>query len=179
MRGSFSGPAGGHDKFFATFAVLGSALGNLDQAPRLVELLRRARLENIQYLELQAGPAMDTLEQVRTAALATDTPEEISRRLKPQIDAYIAAAAKELDRWEREVADKLGPGPRADVRYLISAYRLDSDARVMATWAAAFEQMKVDRRVVGVNLLGPEDHPLSQDGFERQMRILDGLWRQH
>lgn len=177
MRGPFSGPAGGHDKFFATFAVLGSALGNLDQAPRLVELLRRARIENIQYLELQAGPAMETLEQVRAAALPTDTPDEIARRLKPQIDAYIAAATKELDRWEREVADKLGPGPRTDVRYLIPAYRLDSDARIMATWAAAFAQMKADRRVVGVNLLGPEDHPLSQDGFERQMRILDGLWR--
>lgn len=177
MRGPFVGPTGGHDKFFQTFGVLGSALPNLDLAPRLVEILRRARLENIQYLELQAGPADEVLERVKAAALVTDTPEELPRRLKPQIDAYIVAATKELDRWEREAADKVGPDRRTDVRYLITAFRTDTDPRIMATWAAGFAQMKADRRVVGVNLAGLEDHPLSQDGFERQMRILDGLWR--
>ena len=178
MRGPVSGPAGGHDRFFQTFGVLVSAMPNRDPAPLLVEIVRRARLQNMQYLELQAGPAPQVLERVRAAALVTDTPEELPRRLKPILEAYVIAAKEELDRWEREVADKAGLDRPVEVRYQIPAYRLDTDARVMANWTAGFMLMKADPRVVGVNLLAPEDHPLSQDGFEGQMRILDRLWRQ-
>ncbi len=177
MRGPFTGPAGGHDEFFRTFGILGSAVPKLDLAWLLVEMSRRARLQNIQYLELMAGPAGDAMEKVRSAALATDTPEEMPRRIKPLIDDYVTAARAELDRWEREVADKAALDRPVAVRYLIAAPRTDTDARIMATWTAGFSLMRVDPRVVGVNLLAPEDHPIAQDGFDRQMRILDGLWQ--
>ena len=178
MRGPVTGPAGGHDQFFRTFGILGTALPKPDLASRLVETSRRARLQNVQYLELMAGPGRDAMERVRSAALATDTPEELPRRLKPLIDEYVTAARQDLDLWEREVTDKAGLDRPVVVRYLIAAARTDTDARIMATWAAGFSLMQVDPRVVGVNLLAPEDHPASQDGFERQMRILDALWRQ-
>jgi len=178
MRGPFTGPAGGHDQFFRTFGILGTAVPNLDLASLLVEMSRRARLQNVQYLELMAGPGREGMERVKSAALATDTPEELPRRLKPLIDDYVTAAKQDLDRWEREVADKAGLDRPVAVRYLIAAARTDTDARIMATWAAGFSLMQVDPRVVGVNLLAPEDHPIAQEGFERQMRILDGLWGQ-
>ena len=185
MRGPVSGPAGGHDHFFRTFGILGTAMPNPDLPQRLVEIVSRARLQRIQYLELMAGPAFSALERVRSAALPTDTPEELPRRLKPLIDAYVVAAAADLDRWEREVEDQLGFSPRAatpdapvNVRYLIPASRIETDARIMATWAAGFALVKADTRIVGVNFLAPEDHPVSQEGFERHMRILDGLWKQ-
>jgi adenosine deaminase len=178
MRGPIEGPAGGHDRFFQTFGVLGSAIAGLDMVEPLVEIVRRARLQNLQYLELQAGIAPQALERVRAAALVTDTPEELPRRLKPQIDDYIVAAREQLDRWEREVADKVGPGPAVEIRYLITAIRTDTDAQLTATVAAGFALSRADRRVVGINLAGPEDHPIAREGFERHMRILDGLWRQ-
>jgi len=178
IRGPVIGPTGGHDQFFRAFGVLATAVPNVDRAAPLVAVARRARLQNVQYLELMAGPARDAMERVRSAALVSDTPEGLPRRLKPLIDAYIAAATEELDRWTREVADKGGLDRPVEIRYLIAAARTDTDARIMATWAAGFSLMKVDPRVVGVNFLAPEDHPISQDGFDRQMRMLDGLWKQ-
>src|SRR5436190_20146026 len=56
MRAPIGGPAGGHDHFFDTFGVLDTATAGLDPALHLVDLVRRARLQNIQYLELMATP---------------------------------------------------------------------------------------------------------------------------
>lgn len=178
MRGPVSGPAGGHDKFFQTFGVMSSAQVGLDLAQALVEIVRRMRLQNVQYVELMPDLAGQALEGVKAAALVADTPEELPRRLKPQIDAYVAAARTELDRWEHAVAEQVGSDRRPEIRYLIMALRMETDARIMANWAAGFALMKADPRVVGVNFAGPEDHPISQNGFERHMRILDALWRQ-
>src|SRR5437868_6916318 len=94
------------------------------------------------------------------------------------------AARRPARRRDREVAAKVGVSPPLSapdrpitVRYLISGFRLDPDERVFATWAAAFALMKVDPRVVGVNLVAPEDHPLAAERFDAQMRLLDFLWR--
>jgi hypothetical protein len=177
MRGARGGPAD-HDHFFRTFGIVDTATPNADVALQLVDLARRARLQNIQYLELMAGPGRQAMERVRAAALASDTPAELPRRLAPLIDAYVAAARDELDRWDREIAARAGLDRPLAIRYLVPAVRTDTDARILAAWAAAFSLVKADPRVVGVNFLAPEDHPLSQDGFERHMQILDGLWRQ-
>ena len=61
-------------------------------------------------------------------------------------------------------------GPKAHIRYLESAGRLAPDDRIFAVWAAALSLMKRDPRMVGVNLVAPEDHPLAREGFDRQMR---------
>src|SRR5262249_14853777 len=76
MRGAFSGAAGGHDHFFSTFGVRGSAWQKTPFEEALAGIVRRARLQNIQYLELMAGPAGDAMERVLEAAAATDTPEQ-------------------------------------------------------------------------------------------------------
>ena len=176
MRGSVTGPAGGHDHFFQTFGFIGNAMPDRDPATRLLEIVRRARIQNIQYLKLMANPGGAAMEQIRAATQATDTPGTLLLRLKPQIDDYITAAKADLDRWEKAVADA-GPGRPVTLRYLRTAYRTESDARIMATWVAAFALMKADSRVVGVNFAAPEDHPISQDGFAGHMRILDAAWR--
>jgi adenosine deaminase len=178
MRGPIKGPAGGHDKFFQTFGALGSAIPHPDMAQLLVEVVHRARLQNIQYLELQAGPGSLALERVKAAALVTDAPEELLRRLQPQIDGFVVAAKEELDRWEREVTDKAKLDQPVEIRYQMTAFRTDPDARIMATLAAGFALIRADPRVVGVNFAGPEDHPIAQEAFDRQMRIVDALWRQ-
>jgi adenosine deaminase len=184
MRGATTGPAGGHDHFFRTFGIRNSAWRGTPFEEALASVVRRARLQNLQYLELMAEPAGDAMERVVAAASASDTPEQALERLKPLIDAYVTAARADLDQRDREVAAKVGVTPplsAADrpitARYLISAFRLDPDERVFATWAAAFALMKVDSRVVGVNLVAPEDHPLAAERFDSQMRLLDFLWR--
>ena len=178
MRGAVTGPAGGHDHFFRTFDFIGKVMPDRDPATRLVEIVRRARLQNIQYLELMANPGSSAMERVRAATLPTDTAGDVLRRLGPQIDEYIAAAKADLDRWEGAVAEALGPGRPVTLRYLRTAFRIEADPRILATWVAAFALMKAEPRMVGVNFAAPEDHPVSQDGFERHMRLLDDAWRQ-
>src|SRR5262249_12495449 len=63
------------------------------------------------------------------------------------------------------------------VRYLVTAIRTQPDERIFATWAAGFALMRADPRLVGVNFAAPEDHPIAREGFERQMRLLDFLWK--
>jgi hypothetical protein len=176
MRGATAGPAGGHDHFFRTFGIAGTSLSGADVAEFLAEIVRRARQQNMQYLELMTNPAPAELDRFRNAATKDDTPETVMTRLKPELDAYVTAARAELDRWERALASSTGADRPVTVRYLRYAIRTDPDPKIMATWLSAFVLMKADPRVVGVNFAAPEDHPIAQGGFERHMKILDGLW---
>jgi hypothetical protein len=150
----------------------------------LTPIARRAKLQNMQYLELMATPGGEALARVRSAASASDSPEQAMERLKPSLDAYVLAARQELDEWDEQVARaaQLPPplsaaGGPLTVRYLVTAYRINPDEQVFATFAAAFALMRADRRVVGVNLAAAEDAPLAITHFDAQMRGLDFLWR--
>jgi adenosine deaminase len=183
-RGAAPGPAGGHDHFFRAFNPLLSAWNKASDAEAIASVVRRARRQNIQYLELMNSPGGEALGRVQSAAPVDASPAEALEKIKPRIDDYVASARAELDAWDREVAAQVGVPPPlsgADrpitVRYLVSAFRLQPDARVFATWAAAFALMRADPRVVGVNLVAPEDDPRAQERFDPQMRLLDFLWR--
>jgi adenosine deaminase len=183
-RGHYQGAAGGHDHFFRTFNIRGSAWQKTPFQEALAGLVRRARLQNIQYLELMADPGGEALDRVIEAASAADTPEQALTRLKPRIDEYVTAAKAEMDRRDQEVPQKVGfssslssPNSPVTVRYLTSASRLAPNEENLAVWAAAFSLMRVDRRLVGVNFVAPEDHPIARERFEEQMRLLDFLWR--
>jgi adenosine deaminase len=183
-RGHYQGPAGGHDHFFRTFGFRNSGWSKTPFEEALAGLVRRARLQNIQYLELMADPGGDAMDRVIEAASAAETPEQALARLKPQIDAYVATGKAELDQRDRDVSQKVGfstPLSSAEspvtVRYLSSAFRLAPTHEILAVWASAFSLMRVDRRLVGVNLVAPEDHPIAGERFDEQMRLLDFLWR--
>lgn len=185
MRGPYSGPAGGHDHFFRTFGIYSTGLRGRDRAEHLVEIVRRARLQNMQYLELMTNPAPAALGELLDAAQPADTPKTVLQRLGPQIETYVKAARADLDRWDRFASGQLGYSPHrvgpdspVTVRYQFPVSRLVADQELVVAWAAGFRLMQADPRVVGVNILGAEDHPTSREGFDRHMRILDGLYRQ-
>jgi adenosine deaminase len=184
MRGTRPGPAGGHDHFFASFTPAGSARSGVPPEELLAPVLRRARQQQVQYLEIMAPVGSAALDRVTAAATAGVPPEQLLARLQPLIDAYVTAARAELDRWDAALQHALGlPAPPTTaggpitVRYLVTAYRVAPPEHVFATFAAAFALMRVDRRVVGANLASPEDHPVALQQFDRHMRDLDLLWR--
>jgi adenosine deaminase len=184
MRGAYRGAAGGHDHFFRTFGIFGTAFGSTPVEDVLGPIVHRARLQNLQYLELMHNPGDSTLARVRAAAGPTDTPERMLARVRPLLGDYVRAARAELDTWDRVVSRQLGlplPLSAADqpitVRYQVAASRLAPDENILATWAAGFALMRADPRVVGVNLLAPEDHPIARERFGGQMRILNYLWQ--
>jgi adenosine deaminase len=183
-RGYAPGPAGGHDHFFDAFGPLNSPWSKASGAEALASVVRRARLQNLQYLELMMDPGGEALGRVMSAAPVDASPAEMLEKLKPRMDDYVTAAKAEMDEWDREVARQIRMAPplsAADrpitVRYLVTAYRTQPDRTIFAKWAAAFALMRADRRLVGVNFAAPEDDPTSQARFDPQMQLLDFLWR--
>ena len=63
------------------------------------------------------------------------------------------------------------------VRYIVAASRLAPDGDFFTRLASGMALMKADKRVVGVNILAPEDHPYARMHFHEQMRLLDALWK--
>jgi hypothetical protein len=179
-----NGPAGGHDHFFRAFGPLGSALQGTSEVEGIAGGVREARLQNIQYLELMQGPGGRAMGPLLAAAAPDGSPEQWMEKLQPLLGSFVTAARGELDAWDQAVAAEPGAAgllSAADrpvtVRYLVTAIRTQPDERIFATWAAAFALMRADPRVVGVNFAAPEDHPVAREGLERQMRLLDFLWR--
>jgi adenosine deaminase len=184
MRGWKPAVESGHDHFFRTFGIVGSARHGMAVAAALAEVAGRARDQNMQYLELMFAPGGGALGAVLTDSPSVEDPEKALQALQPKLATYVTAARAQMDTLDLDVARRLGfagaltsAASPVTVRYLISAGRLAPDAEIFALWAAAFTLMKADRRVVGVNLVQPEDHPIARTRFDGQMRLLDFLWR--
>lgn len=181
MRG-WNPAVDGHDLFFATFTHLGAPSYTTEDA--LVEVIRRAKAQNEQYMELMTG--VGTSEASR--ALMRDLPavEDLASAFKavePRLAPYVAAVKSNLDRRDALLAQRLGtPSPTKlaapfGIRYIIQLNRLVDMPTFFVTAAAAMAVVKVDPRVVSLNMVAPEDHPQSLAHFEEQMRVLDFLWK--
>jgi Adenosine deaminase len=64
------------------------------------------------------------------------------------------------------------------VRYLQQTTRTKSPVEVFAQFVYAFELAKVEPRVVGINLVAPEDHPVALRDYTLQMEMLKFLHSQ-
>ncbi|HWA82177.1 MAG TPA: hypothetical protein VG820_01995 [Fimbriimonadaceae bacterium] len=181
MRGENS-TVDGHDLFFATFSHLGAPSYTTEDA--LVEVIRRAKAQNEQYMELMTGvaPSSANAELVKDLP-AVDDLEAAYRAIQPRLGPYVAAVRANLDARDAKLAQRLGtPSPTRlaspfGVRYIIQLYRLGDNPTFFATAAAAMAVTKADPRVVALNMVGPEDHPQSLMHFDDQMRMLDFLWK--
>ncbi|HVT13157.1 MAG TPA: hypothetical protein VHE55_12910 [Fimbriimonadaceae bacterium] len=181
MRG-WNPSVDGHDLFFATFSHLGAPSYTAEDA--LIEVIRRAKAQNEQYMELMTGvaPSSANAELVKDLP-AVDDLESAFQAVEPRLAPYVAAVKANLDRRDAKLAERLGtPSPTRlaspfGIRYIIQLYRLSDDPTFFVTAAAAMAVIKADPRVVALNMVGPEDHPQSLMHFDEQMKILDFLWK--
>ncbi len=183
MRG-FVPSAGitGHDQFFATFARFGG-LGKQHTGDWLDEVATRAARQNEQYLEV-----MDTPDSKAAEALAEKlgyTPDFRAYRealLAGGLDASVVTARAALTEAEnkRKALEHCGepgalPACAVQVRFLFQALREQPPADVFAQFVFAFELAKADGRIVGLNLVQPEDGYISMRDYTLQMSMLDAL----
>lgn len=168
-----------HRRFFSSFdrfrIVSRKRVGDMLAAVRAI-----AAGEHTAYLELihvpQAGRDLPDL----PAALGDGHDfAAMAATLAPLLPAAVASARAELDRDEARAASLLGcagpapqPGCAVELRYQVSATRSQAPDRVFATMAFAFALAQADPRCVGVNLLGPEHHPLALRDYDLHMRML-------
>ena len=172
----------GHDHFFATFGRFG--ISPRRTGDMLAEVSSRAAAERVSYLELMltadggqsaslgtaAGWTPD-LPAFRQALLGKGFARDVVGLVKGRLDA--------AEGRQRELLGCGGASPdagcRVTIRYIFQVSRAAEPEAVFAQILAGFETAAADQRVVGINLVQPEDDPVAVRDFRLQMSMLDYL----
>lgn len=182
MRDFVPGAESGHDHFFASFGKFGAAtsrrLGDM-----LAEATTRAAADHVDYLELMESPGMGAARQLGAKHGWRDDLDALRGELMADGMADIVAAARrDVDAGESRMRTLLGcagaappPACQVTVRYLAQVIRTFTPAQVFAQSVLAFELARSDPRFVGLNLVAPEDDPVTLRDYDTQMRLLGFL----
>jgi adenosine deaminase len=172
----------GHDHFFATFERFGPSSRKTGEM--LAEVSSRAAAEHVSYLELMLTPdggqsaALGTaagwnpdLPAFRQALLGKGFAREIVELVKARLDSAEARQRQLLGCGSASP----DPGCLVTLRYIFQVPRAAEPEAVFAQILAGFETAAADARVVGLNLVQPEDDPVAVRDFRLQMSMLDYL----
>lgn len=183
---SFAGQSG-HDQFFSAFAgfdLISSAKSRQDDM--VAEVANQAASQKVSYLELMLTTQGSSVRQLGRSVGWTGNLAQMQQKLRDRgLRKLVAQGSQELAELGRQVPITLGcgtaaaqPGCRVTVRYLQQTTRTKSPAEVFAQFLYAFELAKIDPRVVGINLVAPEDHPVALRDYTLQMEMLKFLRRE-
>ncbi len=172
----------GHDHFFDTFGKFWPAsFGHMGEM--LAEAVSRAGHEHVSYIEFMHSP-----DNLGIAAFAAgmgwngDMAAQRQRLVDKGIAQQIASARKAIDEAESKMRSMLrcgssnaDPGCGVTVRYLYEIHRGLGRDQVFAEMVAGFEIASADPRVVGINLVMPEDGYVEMHDFHLHMQMVDFL----
>jgi hypothetical protein len=182
MRDFVPGAESGHDHFFASFGKFGAAtskrLGDM-----LAEAATRAAADQVGYLELMESPGMGAARQLGARHPWRDDLDALRNELlQDGMSDIVTAARRDIDAGEARMRAVLGcastappPACRVTIRYLAQVIRTFTPAQVFAQSVLAFELVRSDPRFVGLNLVAPEDDPVTLRDYDTQMRLLGFL----
>lgn len=172
----------GHDHFFASFDKF-SAVAVTHTGDMLAEAAERAAEDRVTYLELMFAPDGD--QATRLGARIGWNPDFAQMRhrlLASGLPQVTASARKSLDEDEARMRQDLHcgtpdarPGCQVTVRYLYQVLRGLPPEQVFAQILTGFELAQADPRVVGLNLVMPEDWYVPMRDFRLHMKMIDYL----
>jgi adenosine deaminase len=182
MRQFVPGSESGHDHFFATFGKFGPAT-NGHTAEMLAEARSRAAAGHLQYMETMFNPDGGAAAHLGASLGWNDDLSKLrDQLLAGGLVKIVADASKFLDDTEKKEQEELrcgqphsDPGCNVQARYLYQVARGLPKEVVFAQILAGFEMASKDPRVVGLNLVMPEDAYLPIHDFNLHMRMLDFL----
>ena len=195
MRNWERGRESGHDHFFATFFKFDLPFQN-HIGEEIAGALQHASADHIQYVEL-----MHTIDGMRSAELGakvgwnSDLGLMHEKLLSAGLRELIPLARKEIENADVMAQERLGcdwtlasahndrvtdteklremkPGCEVQVRYLYQVLRGLPPEQVFAQIAMGFELASVDPRVVGLNLVMPEDWYVPRHDFTLHMAMM-------
>ncbi len=173
----------GHDHFFNTFGLIGAA-GDGRLGDMLAEAATRAADDRVAYLELMLTPERSSVTLARTlhwngkdfAALRDSL---LALKFHDRVLAEARATYDSAEARERRLLGCAGadrqPGCGVEIRYLYQVSRARPAAEVFAQILAGFEVASADGRVVGLNLVQPEDALLAMRDYDLHMRMIQFL----
>lgn len=169
----------GHDHFFATFGKFGPAKER--EAAMLAEVKRRAADQNELYLELMRSHYPDQFWKI---AKDMEYDGDAGAALKRLRATGIFETVPDMLRQVREVdsaADQLlieqgrADAARVQVRWINQVVRVLPLGNVFAQIAYSFALCAEGDHVVALNLVAPEDNPVSMADYRKHMRIIRDL----
>lgn len=177
--GAGGAAASGHDQFFSTFGRFAtSAVGNMGQ---MIAVTREyAAADRVSYVESSANPnAMRAFAVAGQADWDGDF-ERSLERLRPGLPAMVAEVGREMDAALAEadrrqgctpdIAAKTGPC-QVMLGFQPFVERAQPPGFVFAQMLAAFALVEANPRFVGVNIVNPEDDPISLADYSLHMRM--------
>lgn len=182
MRNPAPSGLSGHDLFFDSFGKFGAATRKRD-GDMLAEVASRASAGHVSYLELMTTPASaETFKVAAKAGWNDDFSKMRAALLELGLPAAVKAAASQLSAAtarQRELlrcdTPQAAAGCAVTVRYLYQVLRGLPKEIVFAQMLVGFELAQADARVVGLNLVMPEDALVPMRDFSLHMRLLDYL----
>lgn len=170
----------GHDNFFATFDRFDLVTDN-NAGKMLAKIQREAGRTNAVYLELMKSYFPPELWKAATTAGWDGNADATLARLRQTgVFDTIPATRKRISDVEAKAAALVAgtSGANVTVRWLEQCIRSLPPQYVFAQFAYAFALCQADPRVVGFNLVAPEDNPVSMRDYSLHMDMIQAL-RKH
>jgi adenosine deaminase len=178
MRNFVPGRESGHDHFFAAFAKFGP--GRAERTgPILAEVIQRAADENESYLELMALNANAANSAGTAAGFNSDFEATKSKLMASGLPQAVVAMRNQIDQLEKARNQALSCGSQPDspacrvtVGYICQILRESPPQQAFAQILAATMLASEDPRVVGINMVQPEDGLISMRDYHLQMQMV-------
>ena len=170
----------GHDQFFATFGRFGAVTGGRRTGDMLAEEARIAADDRVAYVETMLTPDGASARLARVFGWHDDMArlrrELLDSGFVRQVLADARATYDSAEAREKQLlgcgTPQAGPGCGVTIRYLYQVARARAPEEVFARIMAGFEVASADPRVVGLNLVQPEDDYTAMKDYELHMRMI-------
>ncbi|MBN1768663.1 MAG: hypothetical protein JW842_09140 [Prolixibacteraceae bacterium] len=174
----------GRSWFFDTFMkTIPAYIGN--EAEILTEICRKAKKENIQYIETMIGVA-NVEDSIAVLAYLMEQNNNYNVLISGFERLYEKYELNGLDELAKEYADSLDSFiSRSDtngvtLRCQIQESRLrDDHILTFGKLMLAFKTAELTNNLVGVNFAGPEDYEVSLENYSFHMRMFQFLRAKH
>jgi adenosine deaminase len=167
----------GHDHFFSTFGRF-SAVSRTHIPEMLTETVARFARENVDYVESLFGQDNGAARELGKQLRPGSSFEEMRTALLQGGTADVVKASRDtIDAAEKKMHQDLcasgaaKAGCESTVRYLFETHRAFAREQLFAELVVGFELANADTRVVGVNVVQPEDSYPSMTSFDELMRM--------
>ena len=178
----------GATQFFGSFAGF-DAVTETENGPGygLASAVKRAADQNILYLELMFSEGMraarklgktikwdNNLIRLRQQLMDSGV-RELAKKTRSVYDAMEKTARTILNCSSKKILLQGNDFCGVQVRYIASLKRIVPKEQLFAELVHAFELVKTDPRIVGINLVGPEDAPITLRNYRQQMELIGSL----
>lgn len=166
-----------HDQFFATFGKFGESR---DGGAMLAEVLNRAGRQQVHYVEIMVSIGSKAVNDLGASVPWTGAFDTQLAALEAKgLADLVAPARAEMDAMTASTRAVMGcdgtapqPGCAVSVRYLQQIIRTSAPEVVAAQTAFGFLLAASDARMVGINIVAPEDAMVALRDYSLHMTMI-------